>query len=39
MTQHEGGSEITQNEAGEAEAGRATGFEGRPFTNILRKVK
>merc|ERR1719430_2685613 len=40
LTQHEGGSEITQNGACEAENGKATGFKGEtpnPFTNIFEK--
>merc|ERR1719233_1368343 len=40
LTQHEGGSEITQNGACEAENGKATGFKGQtpnPFTNIFEK--
>merc|ERR1719430_2060044 len=36
LTQHEGGSEITQIGACDAENGRATGFEGEAFTNIFK---
>merc|ERR1719233_2616952 len=37
LTQHEGGSEITQNGACEAENGKATGFEGEAFKNIFER--